>query len=259
MHPKLITLWEFNIYTYGFFLAVAFIVGVFIAKRFAEKSDIDPEKMTDLCIYTLIGGIVFSRLFYVFTNPALFKDNLLGIFKIWEGGLVFYGGFIGALLTALVYMRFTHLPFWKIADILSIPVAVGHGIGRIGCFFAGCCYGKACDLPWAVVFNHPDTLAQPRGVPLHPTQLYSVGVNLTIALFLFMIRKRTKFDGQLFWIYILLYGISRSIVEIFRGDFRGAIVFGMLSISQTIGIAMSLLAVVMLLYLKHRNSKACYA
>ncbi len=260
MYPKLITIWKFNIYTYGFFLAVAFIVGIYIAKRFAENSDIDPGKMADLCFYTLIGGVVFARLFYVVTNLTLFQGNFSGIFKIWEGGLVFYGGFIGALFTALVYIRYiVHLPFWKIADILAIPVAVGHGIGRIGCFFAGCCYGKTCDLPWAVVFNHPDTLAQPRGVPLHPTQLYSVAVNLSMALFLFLIKKRMKFDGQLFWIYILFYGISRFVVEIFRGDFRGTLVFGVLSISQSIGIAMSILAVVMLLYLKYQNSETSYA
>ncbi len=254
MHPKLITIWIFDIYTYGFFLAIAFVTGIFIAKQLATRSNIDPGKITDLCFYGLLGGIVCSRLFYVLTNLSMFNNNLLDIFKIWEGGLVFYGGFIGALITAFFFIRLYKMPFWKIADILSITVAIGHSIGRIGCFFAGCCYGKQCDLPWAVVFNNPDTLANPMGVPLHPTQLYSATSNFMVGIFLLIIRRKMQFDGQLFWIYILLYGIIRFIVEIFRGDFRGEFVFGILSVSQTIGSILAVLAVSMLVFLKQRTA-----
>ncbi len=254
MYPKLITIWKFDIHTYGFFLAVAFVTAILIAKRIAANEHIDSEKIVDLCFYGLLGGIICSRLFYVLTNLSLFKNNFLSVFKIWEGGLVFYGGFIGALLTAIIYIRRNHMFFWKIADILAIPVAIGHSIGRIGCFFAGCCHGKQCDLPWAVVFNNPDTLASPMGEPLHPTQLYSAASNFLIAMFLLTIRRKMKFDGQLFWIYILLYGIIRFILEIFRGDFRGEFVFGILSVSQTIGSILALLAIIMLVFLKRRTA-----
>lgn len=134
---------------------------------------------------------------------------------------------------------------------MAPSLAIGHSIGRLGCFFAGCCYGKACDLPWAVTFTNPDSLA-PIGVPLHPTQLYSALTNLFIFIFLCFFRGRKKFDGQLFWIYVLLYGVARSILEIFRGDFRGEPVFGILSVSQTIGCIMAVFAVVMLIYLRGR-------
>ncbi|MBW2099219.1 MAG: prolipoprotein diacylglyceryl transferase, partial [Deltaproteobacteria bacterium] len=130
-------------------------------------------------------------------------------------------------------------------------LALGHFFGRLGCFSAGCCYGKLPDLPWAVTFTNPDSLA-PLGVPLHPTQLYSAANNLIIFGFLLLFKRIKKFEGQLFWIYVLLYGITRSIIEIFRGDPRGGVLFGILSVSQTIGAAMSIIAVFMLVVLGRR-------
>jgi len=128
---------------------------------------------------------------------------------------------------------------------MAPSIAVGQFLGRIGCFAAGCCYGKICDLPWAIVFNNPDSLA-PVGIPLHPTQLYHAFSNLIIFLFLWFYRTRKKFAGQLFWLYILLYGITRAFVEVFRGDFRGHVCFGVLSISQVVGLTMAIIAIIVL-------------
>lgn len=255
MYPTLLHLGKITIYTYGFFLAMGFLAGIFLAKYEAKRIGEDPDKILDLAFYILIAAIVGSRIFYVLTDLKMYVADPLEILKIWNGGLVFYGGFIAALATALIYMRIKSMPIWQTTDIMAPSLALGQTLGRMGCFFAGCCYGKTCDLPWAVTFTHPDTLARPIGVPVHPTQLYSALTNFLIFLFLFFFRKKKKFDGQIFWIYVLLYAITRSIIEIFRGDFRGDLVFGVLSISQTTGCVMGALAVVMLFYLNKMSQQ----
>lgn len=254
MHPVLLKFGKLSIHTYGFFIATGFIVGILLAKFEAKRLGEDQEKIMDLCFYILIASIVGARLFYVFTSHKMFLSDPLEILRVWNGGLVFYGGFIGALVTAVVYIKKKKISPWKTVDILTPSLALGYCIARLGCFSAGCCYGKASDLPWAVTFTNPDSLA-PLGIPLHPTQLYSSLINLLIFSFLWFFRSRKKFDGQLFWIYVLLYGVTRSFIEILRGDFRGPPVFGMLSISQTIGGAMSVIAIAMLIFLGGRAAK----
>ena len=254
MYPILIKFGNFAIYSYGLMMAIAFIVGITLARKEAERVGQDPEKILDLSFYILIGAVIGSRLFYVFTDPQTFLSDPIEIFRIWNGGLVFYGGFIMAVVVAVVYVRRTGLSFWQIADIMSPGLAVGQAIGRIGCLFAGCCYGKVCDRPWAITFHHSDSLA-PLGLPLHPTQLYSVFSDFSIFVVLWLFRKKTWFPGQLFWVYVLLYGITRPIVEIFRGDFRGSTVFGIFSISQAIGISLAVTAGVMLVWSGKRSLK----
>ena len=251
MHPILLKIGDITIHTYGFFVAMGFLAGILLARSEAKRMGIDHEKIMDLCFYIMIAAIVGSRLFYVIINYELFLSNPLDIFKIWSGGLIFYGGFITAVFTALIYLKMHKMPVWRTADIAAPSLSIGHFLGRLGCFFAGCCFGRECDFPWAVTFTHPDSLA-PIGIPIHPTQLYSSISNLIIFFFLWVSRWRTKFDGQLFWMYVLLYGITRSFIEMFRGDFRGEAVFGLLSVSQTIGIAMSVIAVIMLI---RKNSR----
>ncbi|MBW1745595.1 MAG: prolipoprotein diacylglyceryl transferase [Deltaproteobacteria bacterium] len=227
MHPILLKIGGITLHTYGFFVAMGFLAGILLARSEAKRLGVDPEKVMDLCFYILIAAIVGSRLFYVVINYELFLSNPLDVFKIWSGGLVFYGGFIAAFFTAFIYLRMHKMPVWLTADITAPSLAIGHFLGRLGCFSAGCCFGRECDLPWAVTFTHPETLAP----------------------FLWSFRKRTKFHGQLFWLYVLLYGTTRSFIEIFRGDFRGDPIFGLLSISQTLGISMSVIAVIMLIRL----------
>jgi len=255
MYPTLLHFGKITIFTYGFFLALGFLAGIFLAKTEAKRVGEDPDKILDLAFYILIAAIVGSRIFYVATNPKLYMAAPLEIFKIWNGGLVFYGGFIAALITGLVYLHRKDMPVWKTTDIIAPSLALGQTLGRLGCFFAGCCYGKVCELPWAVTFTHPDTLA-PIGQPVHPTQLYSAATNLTIFILLYAFRRKKKFDGQLFWTYVFLYGITRSIIEMFRGDFRGDLIFNTLSISQATGILMGVLAIIMFFYLGRKHQKA---
>jgi len=254
MYPTLINFGMFSIHTYGFFIAIGFLAGMLLARREALRVGLDSDKIMDLTFYLLIAAIVGSRIFYVFTAPEAFFKNPLEIFKIWNGGLVFFGGFIAALATALIFMKKYSLPILATCDLLAPSLALGHFFGRIGCFFAGCCYGKQCDLPWAVSFTHPDSLA-PLGVPLHPTQLYSSLSNLMIFSILWFWRRRKTFDGQIFWIYILLYGTLRSLIEQLRDDFRGAAVFGVLSVSQAIGLFLAITALVMLIISKKKAKR----
>jgi phosphatidylglycerol---prolipoprotein diacylglyceryl transferase len=247
MHPVLLKIGPIAIYTYGFFVALGFVAGLSIAKMEAIRLERDPGPVTDLCFYILLSAMVGARLFYMAVNPGMFLDNPLEIFKIWNGGLVFYGGFIASVIVAIVYLKKRRLPLWETADVLAPGLAAGHVLGRMGCFFAGCCYGKTCDLPWAVTFSHPLSLA-PLGIPLHPSQLYEVLNNLVIFSVLWWFRRRKTFDGQVFWVYLLLYGITRAVLEIFRGDPRGVFLNDHLSVSQIIGIALALIAMAMLKY-----------
>ncbi len=251
MFPVLLKIGPISIFTYGFFIAIGFLAGIFLATKEAKRLGEDHEKIMDLCFYILVAAILGSRLFYVATSPGMFLRNPVEILKIWNGGLVFYGGFIAALVAGVIFLKVKNIPVWKTADIMAPSAALAHFFGRIGCFFAGCCYGKHCDLPWAFTFNHPDSLA-PTGIPLHPTQLYEALNNLIIFCLLWFFRKRKKYDGQIFWMYVLLYGITRFVLETFRADFRGDYIFGNLSVSQVIGGLMAVLSLIMLFIFRKR-------
>lgn len=242
MHPILVHFGSFTLYTYGFFLAMGFLAAIWFSKRNARFYDLKPDDISDLFFVILISGIVGARLLYVIINFDDFKTSPLDVFKLWNGGLVFFGGFIGAVAASIVTLRIKNLPFFKTADTIAPGVALGHGIGRLGCFFAGCCYGRQCDLPIAVQFSHPDSLA-PLHVPLHPTQIYMVAANLILFLILIFLQRRKRFHGMIFLSYIILYSVFRFIIEFFRGDFRGDVYFEFLSVSQGIGILAIVIAV----------------
>lgn len=242
MHPILVHFGSFTLYTYGFFLAMGFLAAVWFSKRNARFYDLKPDDISDLFFVILISGIVGARLLYVIINFDDFKASPLDIFKLWNGGLVFFGGFMGAVAASIVTIRIKNLPFFKTADTIAPGVALGHGIGRLGCFFAGCCYGRQCDLPIAVQFSHPDSLA-PLHVPLHPTQIYMVAANLILFFILIFLQRRKRFHGMIFLSYIILYSVFRFIIEFFRGDFRGDFYFEFLSVSQGIGILAIVIAV----------------
>lgn len=253
MHPVLLKIGPITLHTYGFMIAVGFLAAMFLAVREAKLQGIDHEKIMDLCFYMIIVGVVTSRIPYVIFNWHEFAPNPIEIIKMWGGGLVFYGGFLGALAVYLFYSRKHGLNPWKTADLLAPSAALGHFFGRLGCFCAGCCYGKECSLPWAVTFPDKGGMA-PIGIPLHPTQLYSAFGLLTIFLLLFfVVRPKKKFHGQVFWTYILVYAIFRFCIEFFRGDDRGEFVFGIFSPSQSLGMIMAGLAIFFFFYLRKKT------
>ncbi len=246
MYPVLIRLGPLSIHTYGVLIATAFLIALWLAVSQARKRGIAYDKIVDQAFYTLVAGLAGSRLFFIATNWPYYAAHPLDIVKIWEGGLVFYGGVLLALPTAVWLAKKEALPLWEAADIWAPPIALGHAIGRLGCFCAGCCYGKPAEgLPWAVIFSNPDSLAL-KGVPLHPSQLYESAGEVLNFLILIALRRRQTFNGQLFWVYILNYSIIRSVVEIFRGDEVRGFIAGGVSISQGISMVMFVSSLAML-------------
>jgi len=252
LHPIIFQIGKITLYTYGLFVGLGFLAAVTFAGKRAESRGIVKDNMTDLFFVILISSVIGARLLYVLLNFQDFSGDFFSVFKIWTGGLVFYGGFIAALIASFVYVKRKGLSLGKTADILAPAIALGHALGRLGCLFAGCCYGRQCDLPWAIAFDNPDSLA-PLHINLHPTQIYSVLSNLLLFAILIIVDKRKKADGVTFWSYIFLYGIFRSVIETFRGDPRGEFLLDFLSVSQGIGLCMSFAGLCMLIYL-HRST-----
>lgn len=255
MYPILVKIGPLTIHTYGFFVALGFLIGLSFAVRQAKKEGISSQKIIDLGFYILLASIVGSRLFYIFVNPSYYMSNPLDIFKIWEGGLVFYGGVLLVIPTVIWYVRRNNIGFWQTADVFAPSIAIGHAFGRIGCFFAGCCYGKfAGSLPWSIIFTNPECLA-PNNVPLHPTQLYEAGGEAVNFLILITLRKYKSFNGQLFLAYILIYSVLRFTIEFFRGDVSRGFIIENLSVAQGISILMFFGAVIGLLILRRKKVK----
>lgn len=252
MQPIIFQIGDFAIRGYGLMAALGFMAGIWIASREAERLGENKERTMDMAFYMVLAAIIGSRVLHVLVEWKYFSQHPGEIIKIWEGGLVFYGGLIGAVIVGSWYIWKHSMPFWKTADIFAVGIPLGHAFGRMGCFLAGCCYGYATDLPWAVEFSNPDSLA-PLHEHLHPTQLYSSLNNLTIFSILFLMRKGKKFDGQLALTYVFLYSITRGIIELFRGDDRGTVYAGYISTAQGIGIVLAISAIFAMVYL---NKKA---
>src|SRR4030043_1236395 len=257
MHPILFRFGPLTIHTYGLLVAVGFLIGLGFAVRQARKEGTPADKIIDLGFYILLSAIIGSRLFFILINASHYIKNPLDIFKILEGGLVFYGGVLLAVPTAIWYVKKNGLAIWKTADIFAPSIAIGHALGRLGCFAAGCCYGNPADsLPWSVTFTDPESLAR-IGIPLHPTQLYESAGEFINFLILITLRRYSSFNGQLFMTYLLLYSVLRFIVEFFRGDVNRGFIAPQLSVSQGISILIFLVAVAGLIILRQRNSRAC--
>lgn len=218
MQPTAFNFGNFAIHWYGVMVALGFLIGLWTASRRAAKIGIAPETIFDLGPWLIVGGILGGRIFHVVTywQKSYAGQPIWEIFAIHHGGLVYYGGLIGATLAGIFYARRKKLSVWKLGDILAPSLALGYAIGRIGCLMNGCCYGRACDLPWAIHFplSH-----ETHGTPVHPTQIYESLLNLGLCFALAWFFKRRKFDGQVFAVYLMSYAVARSFVELFRGDY----------------------------------------
>jgi phosphatidylglycerol---prolipoprotein diacylglyceryl transferase len=254
MFPRLYTLPAFELFgkqmgpltlhTYGVLLAVAFLAGLWVAARQARRDGLDSARITDMAIYVLIGGLLGAKLLLLVVEWPYYMKNPRDIWSLVQSGGVFYGGLLGALPVAFWYARRHQLDGWRTADVLAPGVAIGQCLGRLGCFAAGCCYGRPTGVPWAVRF-HDDYAARevgtPLGVPLHPTQLYESAAALLIFLGLLWLARHKRFHGQIALAYIASYAVVRFVIEYFRGDAaRGTVFGGALSTSQFIAIVMVL-------------------
>jgi phosphatidylglycerol:prolipoprotein diacylglycerol transferase len=218
VHPIALYLGSLPIRWYGVMMALAFLAGLWTATRRARLANVHGEIIADVTMWLMAGSIVGARFVYVTTYwKQEFADQPFHeVFMIQHGGLVYYGGLIGATLAGFGYLAWKKLPVWKIADILAPSIALGSVFGRIGCLLNGCCYGRACSLPWAIHFPADH---ETRGVGVHPTEIYDALLNLILYLALAWLFRRRKFDGQILALYFIGYAICRSTVEFFRGDY----------------------------------------
>ena len=239
MYPIAFHLGSFSVHWYGLMMALAFLAGLWTASHRAAHDKIAPDKVLDIGPWLIVGAILGARTVYVATywREQFANQPIQEIFMVQHGGLVYYGGLIGASLAGILYARLKKLPLWKLADILAPSIALGYVFGRIGCLLNGCCYGRACDLPWAIHFPKGHE-TYPQGV--HPTEIYDALLNLVLYLVLAWLYRRKKFDGQIFAAYLMCYAVTRSIVEVFRGDYTPIHLHGGLTPAHLISIGVFL-------------------
>ena len=243
MHPRLLDFGNFGIPTYGVLVATGIVAGLLLTSRLARKSALNVDHVWNLAVTVILTAILGAKILYILNDWSFYRANPRAIFSfdMLQAGGVFSGGLLAAFIAAAIFLRKTHLPPLRTADCFAPGIALGHAIGRLGCFMAGCCYGKETTMPWGVTFTNPLAkvmVGTPLGVHLHPTQLYESGaevVNLSLLLWLF---GRKKFDGQVMGAYLFLYGVERFFIEFWRGDpGRGTVFGGMMTGTQLIAIA----------------------
>ena len=268
MHPRLFTIPAFELLgrsigpvalpAYGILLVIGMLIALWIVTRQARKAGLPSETITDLAVYAIIAGLIGAKVLLVIVEWAHYSRNPRDLLSLFQSGGVFYGGLLGAIPVAFWYARRPQLDGWKTADVLAPGVVVGQAVGRLGCFMAGCCYGKpAADLPWAVTFRDVyanRNVGTPLDTPLHPTQIYeSLACFLILGILLWM-SPRKRFHGQIVLAYVFLYAVARFIVEMYRGDaVRGFVMGGRLSTSQFIAILLAVAAALALPYLWRRK------
>jgi phosphatidylglycerol:prolipoprotein diacylglycerol transferase len=235
MYPELFSIGPLTLHSYGLFLGIGFLAALLIAVRTGDSYPLAPQQVLDTGLIMLISALVGSRLLYVLMNLSFYVRHPLGVLEIWHGGLVFSGGVVCAIGSLVWYAKRHSLSVLGLGDLWAPAAALGQGFGRIGCFMAGCCYGKPADVPWAVMFTNPKSLA-PLNVPLHPTQLYHAAGGFFLFGILMFIHRKKSYAGQVILWYLLLHSFSRLFIERFRGDDRGIFLHTNMTVTQFIAI-----------------------
>ncbi|MEJ5369626.1 MAG: prolipoprotein diacylglyceryl transferase [Bryobacteraceae bacterium] len=221
MFPKLIDFGGFFLPTYGLLVAIGFLAGMGLTLRLARRAGLDVDSIANLAIYCALAGLAGAKLLMFVMDFPYYSENPGRIFSLdtlLSAG-VYYGGFLAALLFAWFYIRRRRLAWWRTADVFAPGVALGHAVGRLGCFAAGCCWGRECTRPWAVTFTNPhahELTGVPLGVPLHPAQLYEAAATALVALWLYIRSRRPHGEGEILAWYLLLYSGARFFIEFFR-------------------------------------------
>lgn len=255
MHEVLVDLGWFEIRSYGFMLALSFLLGIYVAGHRAKRFGVKPQLILDLSVYIIIASVVGSRLLYVAFHAGDYA-NPLEIFALWRGGATFYGGLVLSVLVSYVFISRKKLSFLQVADVVSPSIALGLAFTRVGCFLSGCCYGKPTLSSWGVDFPPSTEAGQSaadaaralglESIHLHPTQLYSSFYGLVIFATVLLAGRFTRKRGATFGLLLVLYGISRFVVDFFRFYEENARVLFSLTFNQLISIGLFLLGVYLL-------------
>jgi phosphatidylglycerol---prolipoprotein diacylglyceryl transferase len=255
--------------SYFFFLMLGCLVASEVAIREARRSGESPREVLGISVAAILAGLLGARAaHFAFVSPQTFKDDpLLSFLRVWEGGLVFYGGFIGGILAVVILCRIRGLSLLRFSDLLCGPVMLGLAFGRVGCLHNGCCYGRPIDWgtgvewPWAVTFLRGEVPSALRGIPLHPSQAYAALNALALFGVYLWLRRRQRFDGQVFGTILVAYGLTRSLLELVRLDLSRNFWFEdqigqVLSTSQGISIPMVLVGVALLVHGARKQASA---
>jgi phosphatidylglycerol:prolipoprotein diacylglycerol transferase len=223
MRPILFHVGHMTIYSYGVLVAAGVLLGLFFAERSARPVGIDPDRVWNMGVYMVLAGLAGSKLWLLtlYAGDYWVHPRALLSFTTLRSGGVYYGGLGAAVLTGVLYAHFQKLQPALLADVFLTALPLGHAVGRLGCFAAGCCWGKPTSLPWGVTFTSPVTavlVGTPLGVPLHPTQLYEAGLEFLDFIFLVWLLPRRSFPGQAAAAFLVLYGLERGAIEFVRGD-----------------------------------------
>jgi phosphatidylglycerol:prolipoprotein diacylglycerol transferase len=251
MKPVLFQLGPLSVHSYGLMIAIGTLLGTLYLKKEGKKAfGLTADQVTNLVILLFAASFIGGKLFLAFESKNFKVQDLYS-----GNGFVFYGSFLFAVPTMLLFFRKHKIPVLPMLDIMAIVTCIVHAFGRIGCFMAGCCYGEPTGTHWGVAFTDPASSAEPLHTLLHPTQLYEAAFITVVGLILlWMKRAGLRFHGQLFLCYLLLYAIGRSVLENYRGDYVRGYVFGNVSNAQfTAGlIALTSIGLYLWLYYSKR-------
>jgi phosphatidylglycerol:prolipoprotein diacylglycerol transferase len=241
MFPKIAEIGPLTLHTYGLLLALAFLLGIWWTSRLAGKEGMHPDTIWNIGLIIIASSLLGAKALLILVEFDYYRSNPSAIFSLdmLRSGGVFLGGVIAALAATAYYLYRNKLAWWKTADLFAPGLALGHALGRVGCFAAGCCYGTSCSLPWGVTYHSEfahNYVGVPLNQPMHPTQLYEAAAELVTFLALMQLLKRKKFDGQIILAYLIIYSCVRFVLEFFRGDSNGTILGGVLSTSQFISV-----------------------
>lgn len=225
MRPILFELFGISFPSYGVFVALGSLAAFFWVYMEGKRLGLDPEKALDVAFWILIGAIIGSRVLHVIVDWDFFTRYPAEAFRIWNGGLVLYGGFFGVLIASAIAIKVKKMPPGKTLDAIAPATVLGAMIGRMGCLLNGCCYGRPSYASWAISHNTENSAAYLiKGIPVHPASIYSMIMLAVIFAMLTVLARRRHFDGQIMWASTVLYPLGRFIVELYRGEERGYIV-----------------------------------
>ncbi len=261
MYPTLFKFHGLELHSYGLLLAIAFLLGIQLLLRRGLKRGLPEDKLSTLSLLLLVLAIIGGRGLYVLTHWSDYAHDLAGVFRIWEGGLMLYGGYFLAIAGGIAYVRRAALPVWRAGDAAAPSMALGIGIGRLGCFLNGCCFGLPATVPWAIKFppGSYSNFVFPSE-PLHPSQLYLAAAGLALFVALLRMDRKPHFDGWLFWTYIALDATLRFVIDFTRyydaTSYLGKIGPFAFNVNQVFSVVLVLISLFMMRRLRHAGAQA---
>ncbi len=254
MYPELLHLGPIHLRSFGTMMAIAFLAGTWLALREARRHGLDEDKVVNVILITLVASVLGARALYVLEHLEEFRRSWGSVLALWQGGLTLYGGVVAGTFGGLVSAQRMGLPRWRVADALTPPLAIGTMFGRIGCFLNGCCYGHPTTVPWAVKFPPGSFASLEFGdTPVHPSQLYNAGASLLILVVLWVLRRRFRTPGVMFWTFLIVFSLVRIPIDFTRSyEPEAVLVRGAVEVteSQATSLVLALFGAFMILRLR---------